>query len=127
MNRREANYKIMNGLAGCGIEMSYEDIDILRRAEITLHRWHEMECGDGRGCIERDEKTDKPYYLSSMSGNRYSMQDREKGALKRIDKVCKANSLQYYIQGDCRGAALYVDKKPIAGNDYNRAFCLCGR
>jgi hypothetical protein len=26
---------------------------------MTLHRWHELECGTDNGCIERDETTGK--------------------------------------------------------------------
>lgn len=49
------------------IGVSYEDADKLRLIERTLHRWAELECGDGNEygswMIERDEETDKPYFI----------------------------------------------------------------
>lgn len=36
--------------------VSYDDAQALRRIAMTLHRWHEMECGVDSGCIERDEQ-----------------------------------------------------------------------
>ena len=36
----------------------------LRKISMTLQRWHEKECGIDGGCIERDEKTDKPFWRS---------------------------------------------------------------
>lgn len=31
-----------------------DDAKALRRISMTLRRWHELECGDGSGHIERD-------------------------------------------------------------------------
>ena len=76
---------------------------------MTLHRWHELECGDEFGSIERDEKTGKPYMRSSRTGRRYSVADRETGALKRLDAImARYPTLSAYVQGDPRGAALYI-------------------
>jgi hypothetical protein len=89
--------------------ISYDDAHALRRIAMTLHRWHELECGDSHGCIERDETTGKPYWLSSYSGRRSSIADREKGAEKRLAAILsRYPSLSAYIQGDPRGAALYI-------------------
>lgn len=38
-------YDCIDALRAAGI--SYEDATALRRISMTLHRWHEMECGDG--------------------------------------------------------------------------------
>lgn len=93
------------------VGIAYDDALALRRIAMTLHRWHELECGDGYGCIERDETTGRPYWLSAMRGRRSPVADRERGALRRLDVVMaryKALGLSAYVQGDPRGAALYV-------------------
>src|SRR5262245_30432441 len=76
----------------------YDEANKLRRIEMTLHRWAELECGDsnewGSWCIERDDETDKPYMVRhaystrSMMGRampermtRTRIADREAGAL----------------------------------------------
>jgi hypothetical protein len=76
---------------------------------MTLHRWHEGECGLGNGCIERDEVTGKTYWLSAVSGRRFAIPDRETGALKRLAKImARYPGLSAYVQTDPRGAALYI-------------------
>lgn len=97
--------------------ISYDDAMALRRIAMTLHRWHELECGDGNGHIERDENTGVPYYHSAHARYvdprdpraRYRVPDRERGALKRLAAVmARYPSLISYVQGDPRGAALYI-------------------
>jgi hypothetical protein len=121
----------------------------LRRISMTLHRWHELECGTDNGCIERDETTGKPYWLSAY-GTRWNMNarartpmaDREAGAMKRLEKIMSERNkravspgssntaLGYYIQTDPRGAALYIIRPGDvpAGEDvgayYNRGICV---
>lgn len=63
----------------------------LRRAEMTLHRWAELECGDGNDyaswAIERDDDTGKPYmarYPHNGPASRTAIADRETGALRRV-------------------------------------------
>ena len=90
--------------------ISYVDALELRRISMTLHAWHELECGTDRGAVERDETTGKPYWYNAMTGRRsYAVPDREKGALKRLQAVMsKYAPLAYYVQGDPRGASLYI-------------------
>lgn len=89
--------------------ISYDDAAALRRISMTLHRWHELECGDGNGCIERDEKTQKTYWLSSHTMRRSPVADRETGARKRLAAILsRYPSLSAYVQTDPRGAALYI-------------------
>lgn len=114
------------------IGISYEDACSLRRISMTLHRWHEMECGIDNGCIERDETTGKAYWLNSMSGKRYPMPDRETPALKRLSKIMTAYpTLGFYVQGDPRGASLYILRPGDvpAGCDadayYSRGIVVC--
>lgn len=90
--------------------IAHDDAYALRRIAMTLHRWHELECGDRRGCIERDEKTDKPFWRSAYYGRTISpVPDRESGAKRRLQSIMsRYPTLQAYIQGDPRGAALYI-------------------
>ena len=114
-----------------GISLDFETANTLRRAQLTLHRWAELECGDGDNwkswALERDETTDKPYmcvYPHEGKNRRYRVADRERGALKRIAKVCAAAGLHFYHQGDPRGCALYVSKEPLKDHDYSRGLAV---
>lgn len=103
----------VNQVITTGIQ--YGDAIALRRISMTLRRWHELECGDGNGYIER--RNGKPYYYNANS--RYvqandprawrRVPDRETGALKRLATIM-ANypDLTPYVQGDPRGCALYI-------------------
>lgn len=110
-----ATHECIRRLVALGI--SYDDAHALRRISMTLKRWFELECGTGDGAIERDEKTGIPYWYNSNARyvdphdrRAYSrIPDREKGAEKRLAKImARYPSLQSYIQGDCRGASLYI-------------------
>ena len=99
-------------LVRAGID--YDDAHALRRIAMTLHRWHELECGDGYGCIERDDRSGRPYWHNpnaryTSPDARWPIPDREAGALKRLAKImAKYPTLRAYQQGDPRGAALYI-------------------
>lgn len=55
------------------------------------------------------ETGSKPYWRNAMSGKRYPTPDREKGARKRLAAImAKYPDLDYYVQGDPRGAPLYI-------------------
>jgi hypothetical protein len=116
-----------------------EEAEQLRRISMTLHRWHELECGTDGGCIERDETTGKAYWLNSNTMRRSPVADREKGALKRlaaiiarvnVQRAGKVGRLEAYIQTDPRGAALYIIRPGDVpqGEDvsayYNRGICV---
>jgi hypothetical protein len=111
---------------------SREEAEALRRISMTLQRWFELECGTGDGqttiSIERDgENGDgKPFkrvQFPTAHGyvdRRHPVADREAGARKRLEAIISARNkravspgssqtaLGYYIQGDPRGAALYI-------------------
>lgn len=115
-----------------GIKLTIEDARTLRRAELVLQRWAELECGDGNEygswAIERDETTGKPYkciYPHKGENRRYPVADMERGALKRVAELCKRLGLHFYHQTDPRGAALYVSDKPISDMNYTNGVC-CG-
>lgn len=93
--------------------ISPDDAHALRRIAMTLHRWSELECGSEHGCIERNETTGRPFWTSAyttrMATVRHYIADREAGALKRLAKImAKYPTLKSYIQGDPRGASLYI-------------------
>lgn len=107
-----------------------DEAESLRRISMTLQRWFELECGDGNGCIERDDETQRTYWLNANTGRRYRTPDRETGARKRLAKILTdrnkratptPSALSYgadpmqgkrdlsaYIQTDPRGPALYI-------------------
>ena len=95
-----------------------DQAESLRRISLTLHRWHELECGIDNGCIERDETTNKPMWHNAMSGRLTPIADRETGAIRRLDTILKTRNatadaygdpaLSYYLQTDPRGCALYI-------------------
>lgn len=72
-------------------------------------RWFEKQCGIDNGCIERDETTNKAYWLNSNTMRRYPIADRETGARKRLATImARYPTLTAYAQGDPRGCALYI-------------------
>ena len=131
MTKQEAMRQthLYNALRSLGFDDA--DCGALRRVSMTLRRWFELECGTDNGAIERDEKTGKPYFVNAnASGRRYPVADREAGAMRRLARVmAKAPDLKPYVQGDPRGAALYIirpgDIPPGATVDscYSRGIC----
>lgn len=101
-----------------------EEAHQLRRISMTLHRWAELECGDGNDwaswAIERDEQTHKPYLLTyphTGKSHRRPIADRETGALKRLAVImAKHPEFTSYHQTDPRGAALYIVRRADLGN-----------
>jgi len=119
-----------------GNRLPLEQVATLRRAQLTLHRWAEEVCN---GTIQRDgeDGDGKPFRV--WSGNLYSTKagrnvyterrspvpDRERGALARVEAVCKAASLYYYHQTDPRGCALYVSAEPLNASNYSSKGIAC--
>lgn len=98
---------MLNRLMRVGITRS--DAEKLRRIAMTLHRWHELECGVEDGGIERDELTGKVTFYNPHRNVRFPYPDRETPALKHLaDIMDNYPDLGYYVQGDPRGAALYI-------------------
>ena len=89
--------------------ISLHDALALRRISMTLHNWHEKECGIEGGCIERDEKTEVAYWLDSHTMKRTKIKDLESGALRRLTTIMQNYpTLSAYVQTDPRGASLYI-------------------
>jgi hypothetical protein len=124
-NRQE----VTDALRKLGIE--WMDAMELRRIAMTLHRWNEAECN---GDVERDESTGKTYAVYGMNGpgkiTRYRTPDKESGALTRLQKIMLRYPLLVpYVQGDPRGASLYILKREDVGNNdidsvYNRGVAV---
>lgn len=106
--------------------ISVFDAKALRLAGRTLHRWAEGECGDSNGvvswCIVRDETTGKPYrevHPNTGPSYREPIRDREKGALRRVARICAYHKLDFFHQTDPRGSALYVAREPLTNTNYS--------
>lgn len=127
MSTQKQKFELFTRLQGMGF--TYDESAALRRIEMTLHRWAELECGvEGHNpqitlAIERDEKTQRPFmrqmgpgYGGQWMDRRWPVADREAGALKRLDSIVKARNerstladqVAAYHQGDPRGCALYI-------------------
>lgn len=143
---REEMHRTFNALQTLGF--TFEECEKLRRISMTLRRWFELECGNGNDwaswAIERDEETEIPYMVTHDHRNgkttRYKVADRETGARRRLEAIVHARNIRqplqesplisYYIQGDPRGASLYIlrpgdipeGKDPCAY--YSRGICI---
>lgn len=135
----KATFEMIQRVKALGISDS--DAWSLRRISMTLHRWHEMECGDGGpygswtiargkkvdGAFEYDD-TGKPFkeihYNSSAKVAYHSVADRETGALKRLRLIMAGYpALWSYVQGDPRGASLYVGRHDdVKGRDLTTCY-----
>lgn len=108
------------------LNISLDDTYQLRRDSMRLRQWFKRECGDSNSydsrCVVREP--DGKTYLEILphTGKRRMQRipDAETGARKRIDAICKANGLNYYIQMDCRGMALYLSRQEINDQNYNQ-------
>jgi hypothetical protein len=139
MNKRERQElrHTFNALQSIGF--TFDECEKLRRISMTLRRWHELECGNGNDyaswAIERDEETEIPYmvihHYNQTKPSRHRVADRKTGAKKRLAKILESKpEISSYIQGDPRGAALYIlrpgdipeGKDPCAY--YSRGICV---
>lgn len=133
MTARQETLSLIHDMNARGIALDFEHANELRRAQITLHRWAEGECGSSNDyaswMIERDEQTGIPYRVThwnnSRSSDRTRIADREAGALRRVKDICQAASLHYYHQTDPRGCALYVAAEPLSDNNYSSRGVAC--
>ena len=134
MTKKQAENYFRLKLNLMGIGFDYQEIDALIKIEHTLHRWSELECGNDRGCIEREATTGKPF-LRQGYGEKYQcfpVADRENGALKRLAKIMLTKpGLIAYHQRDCRGCTLYIVKKSdiskgeYVDSVYTRGIAVC--
>jgi len=139
MSTQKRKFELFSRLQALGF--TYEEAVKLRRVEMTLQRWAEMECGTGTGqtthSIERDDETGKPFHrvqyptANGYHDSRYPIADREAGALRWLNGLFKGHpELWFYHQSDPRGCALYVGRKSdVNGSDldqvYTRGVAVC--
>ena len=120
MTTQKERFEVLDKLQRAGV--SYEDANKLRRIALTLHRWHELECGTDTGAIERDEATGKPFWRDpNYPSHSYPVRDMEKGALARLKLIMHRYSRRFhaYVQGDPRGASLYLVRRKDVPKDEN--------
>ena len=105
MTRRQAEryMRLCGQLDAHGV--TQDEVDALLRCSRVLSTWAEHECN---GAIQRDEKTDKPYWYNCTGERMGRTSDREAGALRRAKTICERHGLTMYHQGDPRGCALWV-------------------
>lgn len=127
---REKNRELANRITNrTGITCTIEQADTLRRAELTLQRWAERECGDGSNWhIERDEASGVPflhYHGDGPSRKPQRTPDLESGAIRRVNRLCSELGLHYFHQADPRGCMLYVAAIPLTGTNYTQGVACC--
>jgi len=132
MNASQKTANILRNLASRGISLTFDEVNTLRRAELTLHRWAEGECGNSNNhmswAIERDDTTGKPFMVTHRHDGkttRRPVADREAGALRRIKAICDANGLHFWHQMDPRGCALFVHNEPLTDSAYTNGIAIC--
>lgn len=129
MNRKEAMRQTHQENVLMQLGFTQDEATKLRRISMTLQRWHELECGTGEGQVSRsverdgDEPDSKPYMrvqyptANGYVDRKHPIADRETGARKRlaaiiarvnVQRAGKVGRLESYIQGDPRGASLYI-------------------
>jgi hypothetical protein len=131
MSARQDTRELLSRLERRGINATFDQANTLRRAELTLRRWYEQECGDSDNykswAIERDEQTEIAYMCiyphNENKPRRYRIPDREAGAKRRVQAIAANLGLHVYYQTDPRGAALYVSPEPFPEFDHNRGVC----
>jgi len=127
MNANQATELLQARAYRRGITLTFAQASILRRAEMTLHRWHERECNGevqrGDDGIARGYRMRASYIDPHDPRYWYTVRDMEAGARRRIAAVCAEAGLHAYVQSDPRGAALYVSDKPIDDCSYSNALC----
>lgn len=117
---------LLGRLERAGINATFAQAETLRRAEHTLRRWYDLECGDGNEwatwAIERDDNGDGPPYMVTYPHDgkprRCRIPDRESGAKRRVERIAAELGVHVRYQTDPRGAALYVSREAFdeAGN-----------
>lgn len=143
--KREAKRQFDQENTLMSLGFTQQEAESLRRISMTLHSWHERECGTDNGCIERDEETNKAYWLNSNTMKRYPIRDMEAGAMNRLHAIISARNarpqvaqgddkydgnLSAYVQTDPRGAALYILRPgdvpagESADGYYSRGICV---
>ena len=139
MTRKEAIRQTHQSDVLQSLGFTSQEADALRRISLTLSRWSEHECN---GAIQRDGDNGDglPYWFNVNTGRKVCrVPDREAGAMRRLKAIVagvnvsragKVGPLSYYVQGDPRGAALYILRPgdvpdgADASGYYSRGICV---
>lgn len=100
MTKREYDDRARRDRQLLNLGFTARECDKLRRISHTLHRWHELECGDsnqyGSWAIERDDNGDGPPFMvrhhyrhgqGKDTVTRTRVADLERGALRRLQAI----------------------------------------
>ena len=140
MTRKEAERQTRQNDILRQLGFTYDEAESLRRISMTLRNWFEHECN---GDIQRGEDGIARYHYGRNTNGPFltvKCVDRETGARKRLAAILDRRNMTFnnkptgclsaYIQGDPRGAALYIIRPGDvpAGADvgayYNRGICV---
>ena len=149
MTKYEAEQRQRTYTQLINLGFSFDECEKMRRISLTLRRWFERECGDGNDwadwAIERDENGEgRPFMVTHYhprngapaTTTKTPVPDRETGARKRLAAIIQGRNerapgpVSTYIQGDPRGASLYILRPGDIpdGQDpaacYSRGICI---
>jgi len=149
MTKYEAEQRHRTYSALISLGFTFDECEKMRRISLTLRRWFELECGTGNDwadwAIERDEDGEgRPFLVTHYHPRngiparttKTPVADRETGARKRLAAIIQGRNerasglVSTYIQGDPRGAALYILRPgdiPAGAEPcqyYSRGLCL---
>lgn len=116
-----------------------QEIEKLLRIEKSLRNWFELECGNDRGHVERDENG-KPFlhYHHELKLKPLAITDREKQAMGELDRLITAHhnrnavfpddgGVTVHIQSDPRGCSLYAyNVSQLKGADITAVYSSIG-
>lgn len=130
MNRQQAVQWARTCVTLNALGFSPDEVEQLRRIQMTLHRWSEHECN---GDVIIDDEGRAYAMLYQSGGQRaYRIANKYAGAIKRLNKIMEGKQgVQAYVQGDPRGCALYIvrDSDVPPGADiesyYSRGIAVC--
>lgn len=109
MTKREALRQTQQENTLINLGFTRAEAESLRRISMTLHRWHELECGVDGGGVERDETTGKTVWYSQHTGRRTPFPDRETGAKKRLQAIIDARNSREVRHTACDRCGLDIE------------------
>lgn len=122
MTKREAVRQHEQEARLLDLGFTRDEAAALRRISMTLHRWHELECGDGNEygswAIERDDNGDGPPYMvhhhyrhgrGPDTVSRTRIADRESGAKKRLAAIIDRRNRDEVRQTVCSVCGLDIE------------------
>lgn len=116
------NEVLMWRLRHAGIECCQDHAAQLRKIAARLTSWHTALCNDT--WIDDDTGIAYRQYGSAYNHPMQTVKVPNIGKIEqdKIAALCSMLDCHYYIQGDPRGASLYVSSSPIDNNG-NRGVC----